>query len=75
MDITETINFAVFDALTGWNYGLAIWRDYDKVHIWEIDEMRLWCRASFGVESYCSSFTKFYFLTEQQRNWFIMRWL
>ena len=37
----------------------------------EIDN---WCLEQFGEQNYRSSFNTFYLSTEEQRNWFILRW-
>jgi hypothetical protein len=37
-------------------------------------EARDWCVATFGRRNFTASFNTYYFMTEAQRTWFILKW-
>ena len=47
---------------------LATWTKYI-----EDNELYKWCEQQFGKQ-FISTFNDFYFETEEQRNWFLLRW-
>ena len=64
--------FTVFIALIKWHYAVQIVQG--QLSKLESNEMHNWCTAAFGKEAYTASFNQFYFLTEQQRTMFLLRW-
>jgi len=68
------LKFKVFTAGTNWEYAVHISRDNGRSIQVEATEMIKWCTNSFGKDAYSAGHAVLYFLTEQQRNWFILRW-
>ena len=63
------IEFRLFDALIETKYGVSV---YDTVG--SHDDKRRWCKETFG-NNYNSSFGQYYFKTEADRAWFLLRWV
>jgi len=66
------ITFKLFDALIEHKYGVSV---YDtSVKREQLDEVRIWCKETFGERNFTGSFRQFYFKTEDARTLFILRW-
>lgn len=67
----------LFDALIDFKFGVSVVHhaSYDYyARDSKNQELCEWCKQSFGRENYTASFNSFYFNTEADRNWFILRW-
>ena len=40
----------------------------------EFSHMTDWCVETFGRDNFAKGFRTYYFTTEEDRNWFILRW-
>ena len=69
------LKLSVFEAGTKWKYAVhisLITGDWSSVFL----EIHEWCAESFDKDEYCGGAgTVLYFLTEQQRTLFLLRWL
>jgi hypothetical protein len=67
------LKFIVFEAGTKWQYAVRVSLENGKSI--PSAQMLKWCTNSFGKGAYSSDgYAVFYFLTEQQRTWFLLRW-
>jgi hypothetical protein len=66
-----------FNAGIAFKFGVSVRHDeaynYDARQLKNM-ELYNWCLEQFGNRKFTKSFNTFYFNTEAQRNWFIMRW-
>jgi hypothetical protein len=63
----------LFDALIREKYVVSVY-DCGTNHNTQLEEMRTWCSATFGVRTYKPSLSNFYFINESDRLMFIMRY-
>ena len=67
----------LFDALLDFKFGVSVVH-YDSYDYYATNlknqELHNWCKQQFGGRNYTALFNTFYFSTEEQRNWFILRW-
>ena len=70
------MKLALFDSLIEFKFGVSVVQ-YDSYDYYaresKNDELLKWCRQQFG-QNYTATFNTFYFKTEEQRNWFVLRW-
>jgi hypothetical protein len=67
----------LFDAGIEFKYGASVVHNNEILNYFDRrkvnQELDKWCEQQFGKQ-FISTFNDFYFETEEQRNWFILRW-
>lgn len=69
----KIMEYTSFDALIKHKFAIGIHLSYHDNKDLNA-EMIDWCKKQFGIRNFTASFFTFYFNSENDRNYFILRW-
>lgn len=69
------VKFNVFQAFITHKFAVSVYGEIERDEKEKLlKQMRDWCDTIFKLDTFTISFNCFYFNTEQQRTWFLLKW-